>query len=115
YAAELVERATSDEQPEPALYALLLRSWDLLESGVSDHLVARWIELALLDAAGHAPELDHCVECGRPPVEGEALRWDEHAGGIHCATPWSTKNPPPDGEWPTGSWLRQNVRPCNLT
>ncbi|MFM7782981.1 MAG: DNA repair protein RecO C-terminal domain-containing protein, partial [Candidatus Limnocylindrus sp.] len=37
-------------------------------------------------AAGHAPELDHCVECGRAPAEGEALRWDEHAGGIHCAT-----------------------------
>ena len=62
YAAELVERATSEEQPEPELYALLLRAWDLLEAGVPDVLVARWSELALLDAAGHAPELDHCVD-----------------------------------------------------
>jgi len=84
YAAELVERATSEEQPEPELYALLLRAWDLLEAGVPDVLVARWSELALLDAAGHAPELDHCVDCGRPPQEGEALLWDERAGGIHC-------------------------------
>jgi DNA repair protein RecO (recombination protein O) len=85
YAAELVERATSEEQPEPELYALLLRAWDLLEKGVSDALVARWSELALLDVAGHGPELDRCVDCGRAPLEGEALRWDEAAGGIHCA------------------------------
>ena len=30
YVAELVERATSDEQPEPELYELLLHAWDLL-------------------------------------------------------------------------------------
>ena len=84
YAAELVERATSEEQPEPELYALLLRAWDLLEANVQDSLVARWSELALLDAAGHAPELDHCVDCGRAPIEGEELSWDEAAGGIRC-------------------------------
>ncbi len=86
YAAELVERATSEEQPEPELYAILLHAWDLLEAGASDELVARWCELALLDAAGHGPELDHCLDCGRAPVEGEGLRWDEVAGGIRCAT-----------------------------
>ena len=85
YAAELVERATSEEQPEPELYALLLRSWDLLEAGASDALVARWSELALLDATGHGPELDHCVNCGRAPQVGESLRWDEAAGGTLCS------------------------------
>ena len=85
YAAELVERATSEEQPEPALYDLLLRAWDLLESGASDLLVARWTELGILDAAGHGPELDLCLDCGRAPLEGEELRWDAEAGGIRCA------------------------------
>ena len=68
YVAELVERATSDEQPEPELYELLLHAWDLLESGAPDALVARWAELALLDAAGQGPELDVCLACGRAPL-----------------------------------------------
>ena len=86
YAAELVERATNEEQPEPQLYQLLIHAWDLLEAGASDELVARWVELGLLDAAGHGPELDQCLDCGRAPVEGEGLRWDEAAGGIRCAS-----------------------------
>jgi len=86
YAAELVERATSEEQPEPQLYELLIHAWDLLEAGASDELVARWVELGLLDVAGHGPELDQCLDCGRAPVEGEELRWDEAAGGIRCAS-----------------------------
>lgn len=85
YAAELVERATSEEQPDPALYDLLLRAWDLLEAGAADSLVARWTELGILDAAGHGPELDRCLDCGRAPTEGEELRWDAEAGGIRCA------------------------------
>ena len=85
YAAELVERATNEEQPEPALYDLLLRAWDLLESGAADLLVARWTELGALDATGHGPELDACLDCGRPPIEGEELRWDAAGGGIRCA------------------------------
>jgi DNA repair protein RecO (recombination protein O) len=85
YVAELVERATSDEQPEPQLYELLIHAWDLLESGAPDALVARWAELALLDAAGQGPELDLCLECGRAPIAGEALRWDEEGAGIRCA------------------------------
>lgn len=85
YAAELIERATSEEQPEPELYGLLIHAWDLLEAGGAEELVARWVELGLLDVAGHGPELDHCLDCGRAPVEGEGLRWDEAAGGIRCA------------------------------
>jgi DNA repair protein RecO (recombination protein O) len=65
---------------------LLLRAWDLLESGASDLLVARWTELGILDAAGHGPELDACLDCSRAPLEGEELRWDAEAGGIRCAT-----------------------------
>lgn len=84
YVAEMVERATSDEQPEPELYRLLLRAWDLLEAGAPDALVARWSELTLLDAAGHGPELDTCLSCGRPPAVGEPLRWDSEGGGIRC-------------------------------
>jgi DNA repair protein RecO (recombination protein O) len=84
YVAELVERATSDEQPEPELYALLLHAWDLLESGAPDALIARWAELALLDAAGQGPELDLCLDCGRAPLAGEPLRWDEEGAGIRC-------------------------------
>ncbi|RLT28616.1 MAG: DNA repair protein RecO [Chloroflexi bacterium] len=84
YVAELVERATSEEQPDPALYAVLLRAWDLLESEAPDMLVARWAELALLDAAGEAPQLDACLDCARPPLAGETLRWDAEAGGIRC-------------------------------
>ncbi|MSQ40023.1 MAG: hypothetical protein EXR56_03940, partial [Chloroflexi bacterium] len=43
-------------------------------------------ELALLDASGQGPELDVCLECGRAPVAGEALRWDEEGAGIRCAS-----------------------------
>jgi DNA repair protein RecO (recombination protein O) len=85
YAAELVERATSEEQPEPALYDVLLRAWDLLEAAAPDLLVARWAELALLDAAGQGPQLDTCLDCDRAPVEGEELSWDDAAGGIRCS------------------------------
>lgn len=84
YVAELVERATNEEQPEPDLYQLLLHAWDLLEAGAPDWLVARWAELALLDAAGQGPELEVCLTCGRAPIAGEALRWDDEGAGIRC-------------------------------
>jgi len=84
YAAELIERATSEEQPDPQLYAILLRAWDLLEASAPDPLVARWTELALLDAAGSGPELDACLACGRAPKPGERLCWGDEAGGVHC-------------------------------
>ena len=28
---------------------------------------------------------DRCLDCGRPPVEGESLGWDEAGGGIRCS------------------------------
>jgi DNA repair protein RecO (recombination protein O) len=63
YLAELVLELTPDQDPQPALYRLLLHVLEALEHGVAPLVAARYAELWILRLSGHLPDLRRCPLC----------------------------------------------------
>jgi DNA repair protein RecO (recombination protein O) len=83
WAVEVVARLCADRDPQPALFALLVRALTALETARQPARVAVCFGLRAVDLLGHRPRLDRCVSCGRPqPFPGAAL--DMTAGGLLC-------------------------------
>ena len=61
---ESVARLTADRDPHVGLYGLLVRSLRAMER-VAAARVAVCFMVRCVDAVGHRPRLDQCVECGR--------------------------------------------------
>lgn len=83
YLAELVDRFTEPQQPNPGLYRHLVEGLKLLDLGQDPDLVRRYFELRLLDAAGFRPELHRCLECGRE-LKPTANYFSPASGGTLC-------------------------------
>ncbi len=83
YLAELVDAFTPDEDPNPAIFDLLLETYRLLGGG-DDSTPAWSFEIKLVSLAGYRPGLDHCVICGSP-VEGSRVFFMPDQGGVVCA------------------------------
>jgi DNA repair protein RecO (recombination protein O) len=64
YLAELTLELTPDQDPQPAIYRLMLHVLGALEAGVDPVLAARYTELWSLKLAGHLPDLARCSGCG---------------------------------------------------
>jgi DNA repair protein RecO (recombination protein O) len=67
YLVELADRfceGAADSHQAFVLLAQGLSALDATPDQVSREVVARWFELALLDAMGFRPELSRCLECG---------------------------------------------------
>jgi len=78
---ECVGRLTAERDPHAALYGLLTRALRTLAGPAAPARVAVCFGVRCLDALGHRPRLNRCVECGRPyPFPRPAL--DE--GGVVC-------------------------------
>jgi DNA repair protein RecO (recombination protein O) len=85
-ACESVLRLFSDGEPNEAAYNLLCRELQLLDAdpsaaGTSNLLAFR---LKLLLAAGFAPELGICVECGAEMTDVRVGGFSSQAGGVLC-------------------------------
>lgn len=84
YLVELADRfceGASDSHGAFRLLAQGLSALDAAPTDVSREVVARWYELALLDAMGFRPELVSCLECGaRIGPEGNV--YSATAGGV---------------------------------
>jgi DNA repair protein RecO (recombination protein O) len=93
YLAELVDRATEERHEAAGLYALLRRSYELLDAGMAPGRVARWYEMHLADELGVRPEVDRCVECDRMLEADESFRWVPPLGGVLC---YRCPGPPAD-------------------
>jgi DNA repair protein RecO (recombination protein O) len=65
YLAELVDQLTIEDDPVPALFALLDEALMEVERGPATAAFLRGFELQLLTRAGFEPQLDHCTHCGR--------------------------------------------------
>ncbi len=65
-AAELADAFTVDEDPNVALFDLLLDTVGRLDTGQPSSLAMRYYELHLLALVGYQPQLFHCVHCNRP-------------------------------------------------
>jgi DNA repair protein RecO (recombination protein O) len=84
YLAELADRSLEERHAAEPVYALLRRSYELLDAGMAPGRVARWFEMHLLDELGQRPEVDRCVECDRVLEAEERFRWVPLLGGVLC-------------------------------
>jgi DNA repair protein RecO (recombination protein O) len=77
---ECVGRLTADRDPHVGLYATLVRGLRAMEQGAAGRVAIAFI-VRCLDAVGHRPRLDGCVECGRRAPFPYARLGD---GGLVC-------------------------------
>ncbi|HTI57143.1 MAG TPA: DNA repair protein RecO [Verrucomicrobiae bacterium] len=84
WAVEVVARLSADRDPQPALFALLARALQTMETSARPARVAVCFGLRAVDLLGHRPRIDRCMSCGRlHPFDDPAL--DVTAGGLVCA------------------------------
>ena len=84
WAVEVVSRLSADRDPQPALFGLLVRMLQAMETSRRPARVAACFGLRAVDLLGHRPRIDRCVSCGRlHPFEDAAL--DVAAGGLVCS------------------------------
>lgn len=89
YVAELLDALTADADPQPELFDAA----DATLARLSGHrgpeaAVWPWVvrfELAALHAAGQAPALVHCAECGVEPPPAPRMPFGMLDGGLLCA------------------------------
>ena len=75
YALELTDRMTEEEQPQPALLALLKDFLELLDgrkSAFGTLLIG--FQMKALQIAGCAPQLDRCMRCGSDGAQRRGRR-----------------------------------------
>jgi DNA repair protein RecO (recombination protein O) len=88
YGTELVRELSAPEQPEPAVFDLLVDLYRALSGRGARADVLRAFELALLATIGLAPTLDACAACGRSgagALDRGALL-DPARGGAICSS-----------------------------
>ena len=83
YFCELLDAFVQEEDPHPELFDLMLEAFRHLESSPAPALTARWFELALLRHVGFAPQLFHCVQCGKA-LQPELNYFSCERGGVLC-------------------------------
>ncbi|MCC3372807.1 DNA repair protein RecO [Cohnella sp. REN36] len=81
YLVELCDRAVQDEDASAFLYAQLKAALAAIAEGKDPPILARLFEMKIARAAGYAPVLDECVNCGR--IDGP-FRFSPAAGGALC-------------------------------
>jgi DNA repair protein RecO (recombination protein O) len=83
YIAELVDALTSEGDPQPLVYDLLIETLQGIADRPDPFFVLRWCELRLLSVQGYQPELHRCVGCGRS-LEPVTNRFAPQLGGLTC-------------------------------
>lgn len=83
-AAELTAVLTEDREPQEELYALLRETLATLTKR-NPRLVVLSFAIKLLGLTGFAPQLSHCVGCGRELSAGEDAWFSPLQGGALCA------------------------------
>lgn len=85
YLAELTDRLTLEDDPVPALFALLDEALAEIEGGPATTAFLRAFELQLLTRAGFEPQLDRCTRCQRPWNEAASVSLSVSHGTLSCA------------------------------
>ena len=85
YVVELADRFCEGAADSHEAFRLLAQALSALDAGpdVAREVVARWFELALLDAMGFRPELARCLECGSA-IEPDGNAYSAAGGGVVC-------------------------------
>lgn len=87
YLVELADRFCEGAADSHGAFRLLAQGLSALDAAdaVSRETIARWYELAILDAMGFRPELTRCLECGAV-IEPEGNAYTAAGGGVVCPT-----------------------------
>ena len=83
YILDLIKEVTVEEDPQPVLFALLLRTLYLLMDGEDPELVTRIFELRAMTLIGFQPVLDFCIQCSSP-LQGKRFKFHPGSGGLIC-------------------------------
>ncbi|MDD3801995.1 MAG: DNA repair protein RecO [Desulfuromonas sp.] len=83
YGCELVLNLFAEEDPQPALFELMLAYGDALADGTPLAEARLLFELRLLALAGLLPHLGHCAQCGTL-AGGPQRVFDSRRGGALC-------------------------------
>jgi DNA repair protein RecO (recombination protein O) len=81
YAAELTDRAINDDEAAAYLFQQLKACQTAIVEGKDPAIVLSVYEMKVASAAGYAPVLDECVNCGR---QDGLFRFSAMAGGALC-------------------------------
>ena len=82
YAAELLDKLTTDEEGQNPTYALLAETLDALDQAPYPEVAVRRFELRLLGLLGYRPYLFQCASC-QETLSEDADRWTP-TGGMLC-------------------------------
>lgn len=82
YMVELIDRLVEEREPSQGIFLLLHTMLQHLADGKDPEILARLIEMKMLDVAGIRPELHHCGHCHRPLET--AIRFSIMHGGPLC-------------------------------
>ncbi|MFY0757532.1 DNA repair protein RecO [Metabacillus dongyingensis] len=63
YAAELLDKSTEQNEPNPFLFELFSQTLQLLNEGVDPDVLLYIFEMKILNVLGLYPQLDSCVNC----------------------------------------------------
>ena len=85
YVVELADLLCEGAADSHEAFRLLAQALSALDAGpqIEREVVARWFELALLDAMGFRPELAQCLECGAV-IEPTGNAYSPAGGGVLC-------------------------------
>ena len=83
-ACELIIRFTSEQDPDPEIFSLLLWLLDAVNRGAPPLQIAALFHLRLLGATGYQPELSCCGSCNRPVNNSRAFALQPANGSLVC-------------------------------
>jgi DNA repair protein RecO (recombination protein O) len=83
YILELIDRVSSEGQPEQSLFRLLLDTLKRIETSEDTFNAIRNFEFRFLDISGFRPDLTNCVSC-KKTIEAQDQYFSPLQGGVLC-------------------------------
>ncbi|HEY59491.1 MAG TPA: DNA repair protein RecO [Anaerolineae bacterium] len=83
YTLELLDKFTSEEEPNPVLYRLVKETLMRVARLEDPFIAIRRFELQLLDISGYRPEFFYCVQC-KSEIKPEDQYFSASQGGALC-------------------------------
>jgi len=83
YVMELVDRFSVEDEPDHAVFRLLVKMLECINLGEGVFGALRFFELRLLDRAGFRPDLTNCVDCSRK-ITAQDQYFSTTQGGVLC-------------------------------
>lgn len=83
YILELIDRVSSEGQPEQSLFRLLMDTLKRIEALEDTFNAVRYFEFRFLDVSGFRPDLTNCVSC-KKTIKAQDQYFSPLQGGVLC-------------------------------